>query len=587
MVAPSEAVTLHVGHVDGAPFNLPLELITQSVAILAKRRVGKSYTSAVIAEELLGAGQQVCIIDPTGAHWGMRSSADGKEAGFPIVVFGGDHADLPLDEHGGEEVATALVEHGFSAIIDLSLLRKGAANRLLGVFLATLYRLNRRPMHLICDEVDLYAPQKPMHDEARTLGAMEDIVRRGGIKGIGATLITQRPAVVNKNVLTQCEVLIALRLVHPKDISAVMEWVQVHAEAKQAKAMIDSLPSLPVGTAWVWSPGLGDIFAKVAVRARRTFDSGATPKAGEHRVLPKILAQVDIERLGAAMKVSADRAKADDPKELKRRIAELERQLSAKPTAPEIDVSAIEAAALGTGYSAGIRDGALYASELADRMLDSVSAIRREAMIKAETERHHPTPAPAVPARQAAAAAASRPVVLPQAAPVKHRPAGAAGAAGTAKLTKAERAVLIALAQHPAGRTKTQIAILTGYASTGGGFNNALSACRSRGYLTGGGDRMEITAAGIDALGSYEPLPSGDALLQHWLRQLSKAERACLEALANAYPRALDKAELAANAGYEPSGGGFNNALSRLRTLELIEGRGEIRASDTLFDTET
>jgi len=78
-------------------------------------------------------------------------------------------------------------------------------------------------------------------------------------------------------------------------------------------------------------------------------------------------------------------------------------------------------------------------------------------------------------------------------------------------------------------------------------------------------------------------LPHGDALLQHWRGQLGKAERASLDALAEVFPAALAKDEVAARAGYEPSGGGFNNALSRLRSLELIEGRGELRASEALF----
>ena len=43
------------------------------------------------------------------------------------------------------------------------------------------------------------------------------------------------------------------------------------------------------------------------------------------------------------------------------------------------------------------------------------------------------------------------------------------------------------------------------------------------------------------------------------------------------------KEEMAAASGYEASGGGLNNALSRLRTLELISGRGDLRASDDLF----
>jgi hypothetical protein len=77
----------------------------------------------------------------------------------------------------------------------------------------------------------------------------------------------------------------------------------------------------------------------------------------------------------------------------------------------------------------------------------------------------------------------------------------------------------------------------------------------------------------------------GDALLQHWMRQLSKAEVAALLTIVTAYPNALSKEQCAATAGYEPNGGGFNNALSRLRTLELINGRGELRASDDLFDS--
>jgi hypothetical protein len=44
---------------------------------------------------------------------------------------------------------------------------------------------------------------------------------------------------------------------------------------------------------------------------------------------------------------------------------------------------------------------------------------------------------------------------------------------------------------------------------------------------------------------------------------------------------------VAANAGYEANGGGFNNALGRLRTLDLVHGRGELRASSNLFDSGT
>jgi len=82
--------------------------------------------------------------------------------------------------------------------------------------------------------------------------------------------------------------------------------------------------------------------------------------------------------------------------------------------------------------------------------------------------------------------------------------------------------------------------------------------------------------AGLVALGSWDPLPVGPELIDYWRRQLGKAERLVLEALVNVYPAALSKAEIAVQTGYEANGGGFNNALGRLRTLELIEGRGEL-----------
>lgn len=75
---------------------LPLDFVTSTSAILAQKGSGKSYTASVEAEELLAAGQQVVVLDPTGAWWGLRAGADGVSAGFPIAVLGGDHGDIPL-----------------------------------------------------------------------------------------------------------------------------------------------------------------------------------------------------------------------------------------------------------------------------------------------------------------------------------------------------------------------------------------------------------------------------------------------------------------------------------------------------------
>jgi hypothetical protein len=76
----------------------------------------------------------------------------------------------------------------------------------------------------------------------------------------------------------------------------------------------------------------------------------------------------------------------------------------------------------------------------------------------------------------------------------------------------------------------------------------------------------------------------GSALVDYWRRRLGKAERLILETLIQSYPNAFTKEEIAAEAGYEANGGGFNNAFGRLRPLELEHGRGELRASENLLD---
>lgn len=43
-------------------FTLPLELVTSTQAILARKRSGKSYTASVEAEELLEHKQQIAVI---------------------------------------------------------------------------------------------------------------------------------------------------------------------------------------------------------------------------------------------------------------------------------------------------------------------------------------------------------------------------------------------------------------------------------------------------------------------------------------------------------------------------------------------
>jgi hypothetical protein len=73
--------------------------------MLGKARSGKSSKMPLIIEHLLDRDIPVCIIDPKGDWWGMKSSADRKKAGYPIIVFGTSMPGMGISGSGLTAVA--------------------------------------------------------------------------------------------------------------------------------------------------------------------------------------------------------------------------------------------------------------------------------------------------------------------------------------------------------------------------------------------------------------------------------------------------------------------------------------------------
>lgn len=285
---------------------LPLDTVTTTMAVLAIKGAGKSYTGSVILEEMVDAGQRVVVVDPVGAYWGARVGADGSPGGgLPITILGGEHGDLPLDETMGDRLGELVAHGSFSVVLDLSLFETDASRvRFLLGFVRKLYFANRSPIHLLLDEADEYIPQVVSGDVAKLVGAFVRAVRQGRQRGIGVTLLTQRSASLNKNVLSQIETLIAMRTTSPHDIKAVRAWASGQGGSKKDREhVLESLPGLATGEGWIWSPSFLGLEhpVRIKIRRRRTFDSSATPKVGEVRRVPKGLRAVDLDELRAAL----------------------------------------------------------------------------------------------------------------------------------------------------------------------------------------------------------------------------------------------------------------------------------------------
>jgi uncharacterized protein len=179
------------------------------------------------------------------------------------------------------------------------------------------------------------------------------------------------------------------------------------------------------------------------------------------------------------------------------------------------------------------------------------------------------------------AAAPNRPVPRAAVPPARtERPARQPTAVTDSALPGPQRKLLTVLATY-GPRMIQQLGMQSGYVTTGGAFRNPLGALRSAGYVTPTkGEPIAITEEGLAALGPYDPLPTGTDLLDHWMAGLPGPCKKILAVLVDAWPDSVPVVDLAAAAGYEPTGGAFRNPLGKLRTLDLVTKGGDPRLTD-------
>ena len=586
-------------------FKFPTQLLAQDIAIVGRKGSGKTYTAKGMVESLLTAKRRVCIVDPLGVWWGLRASADGKRAGFSVVVFGGPHADVPISELSGEPLALVLAQHNMPAIVDLSEMLIGQRHRFMTEFAAALYRWNKTPLHLVIDEADEFAPQQPLPETRRMLHQIDRIVRRGRVRGFRVMLITQRPAVLNKNVLTQANTLIAMRLTAPQDRNAINAWVEGQADKDQAKAVLGSLASLQRGEGWVWAPEL-DMLSRVTFPRITTFDSSRSPEDDEVVEEPTKLAAVDISAITASFK--AIEQEAVTVKELQAELTKLRKQVKDSSVAAgppgvseaevrrRIDEAVAKVPKADPVVQQALNDALGTAHAAAKRIVDAIDAAlahragRESAFFKQMTAPAEPiAPGSQVSARaQATEAARQRATdrMLERSTPN--------GVVVAGDVTVPQQKILDVLAQLEmfdiTVASKPMVAAHAGVSPTSGGYFNNLGKLRSSGLIEypGPGD-VALTAAGKLIANYPNKAPSLQDLHDSWLGILPAPQALILDTLIRVYPDSIQKDDLADRIGVSKTSGGYFNNLGRLRTLGAIDypAKGHAAAAALLFPKGT
>ena len=239
------------------------QIIGQCIAILGIRGSGKSNTAGVIFEELLKHNYPLSIVDIDGEYFGLKEK-------FEVLVVGhGEGVEIEVDVDCAEEIAEISMEKNVPIVLDLSGFLTEERAEFLKAYLSALWNLAaklRRPYIIGIEEAHEFIPQG-IRTELKELIAR--VALRGRKRGLGAIIISQRSAKVEKDVLSQAGILFLHRVVHEADMRVygeLLPWRK--SEVKEVITSLETGDCVFVN---------GETILPVYVRERETFHAGFTP----------------------------------------------------------------------------------------------------------------------------------------------------------------------------------------------------------------------------------------------------------------------------------------------------------------------
>ncbi|MCH8022242.1 MAG: type I restriction enzyme HsdR N-terminal domain-containing protein [Thaumarchaeota archaeon] len=258
--------SLHIGWLGDNPFHVdPQIIVTGRTCLIGASGSGKSYALGVICEELMKIHLPFMLIDVEGEYFGLKVN------GEAIWVGDDSQCDLLWDSVDLEQLGRD-APNSAPLILDLS--EADDPKRKLDLLLTSLYEevsRRRTPYLIILEEADRFVPQ--IGDR---LQIFDEIARRGRKRGLGLIVSTQRPSLVDKNLLSQCTTQIIGKLVIKNDLHSVAQFFS-------GKGLPNQLTSLGLGFFYV-SGGLSQAPTCIKIKNRETPQGGMTPSL-ESRVM--------------------------------------------------------------------------------------------------------------------------------------------------------------------------------------------------------------------------------------------------------------------------------------------------------------
>lgn len=176
-----------------------------------------------------------------------------------------------------------LVKEGVVSIIDLNEAKPEMQQIVVMKLAQELFQARKRgeipEFLLMIEEAHNFCPERGFGEVASSR-IIRDIASEGRKFGLGLCVITQRPARIDKNVLSQCNTQVILKVTNPNDLNAIVDSVE-----GVTPGLREEIKDLPVGGAVV--VGVTDHPLMVDIRVRRSLHGGEIIKPEMKKELAK------------------------------------------------------------------------------------------------------------------------------------------------------------------------------------------------------------------------------------------------------------------------------------------------------------
>jgi len=230
----------------GKHIGFPLELIYQVIFVGGKRGSGKSYTAGVMMEEFNRLGLQFVCFDALDAH-GYLSELNGVESISPSK-----NESINMNK-----LVEKLIKGNSSLIINMEGIPLENQQKLVSDYCETLLEMGaaddspKRGLMNIFEECQDFVPQM---GRPESFSPIVRLCKLGRSKGYGVTLISQRPAAVSKEALSQASIYAVHNIINTKDLGALKEQLSFGTDKQTITKILSGITFAEPGDLVCYAP---------------------------------------------------------------------------------------------------------------------------------------------------------------------------------------------------------------------------------------------------------------------------------------------------------------------------------------------